>query len=162
MVIPFRIQVGETGAETPICALRYADETIGQAYEATGWAFPATTEDCKSFTIHDQGWEIFRRDLFPPTHANIQFIKSKFPNYRPADEDWVRDADGGWYRGVEPEVFAAIMGINVRRWNECFDRDMRTWFNREKTPLWKKARVVQKLIKDATGTDQEDVVYASL
>ena len=86
-VIPFRIQVSETGAETPICALRYADETIGQAYEATGWTFPATTENCKSFTIHDQGWEIFRRDLFPPMYANIQLIKSKFPNYRPADED---------------------------------------------------------------------------
>ena len=36
MVIPFQIQVDETGAETPICALRYADETIGQAYEAVG------------------------------------------------------------------------------------------------------------------------------
>ena len=35
-VIPFRIQVSETRAETPICALRYADETIGQAYEAVG------------------------------------------------------------------------------------------------------------------------------
>ena len=81
MVIPFRIQVAETGAEDHICALRYADETIGQAYEAAGWAFPATTEGCKSFTIHDQGWEIFRCDLFPPTYANIQFIKSKFPNY---------------------------------------------------------------------------------
>ena len=39
---------------------------------------------------------------------------------------------------------------------------MRTWFNREKLPLWKKVKVVQKLIKDATGTDQEDVIYASL
>ena len=94
-----------------------------------------------------------------PMYANIQLIKSKFPNYRPADEDWIRDTDGGWYRGVEPEVFTALMGINVRRWNKCFDRDMRTRFNREKTLLWKKARVVQKLIKDATGTDQEDVVY---
>ena len=80
-VILFQIQVGETRVKTPICALRYADETIGQAYEAAGWAFPATTEDCKSFTVHDQGWEIFRRDLFPPTYANIQLIKSKFPNY---------------------------------------------------------------------------------
>ena len=56
----------------------------------------------------------------------------------------------------------ALTGINVRRWNECFDQDMRTQFNREKTPLWKKARVVQKLIKDAAGTDQKDVIYASL
>ena len=86
-VIPFRIQVSETRAETPICALRYTDETIGQAYEATGWAFPATTEDCKSFTVHDQGWEIFRCDPFPASYANLQLIKSKFPNYRPADED---------------------------------------------------------------------------
>ena len=66
MEIPFWIQVSETGADTPICTLRYADETIGQAYEAVGWAFPAATEYCKSFTIHDQGWEIFRHDLFPP------------------------------------------------------------------------------------------------
>ena len=56
----------------------------------------------------------------------------------------------------------ALTGINVRRWNECFDWDMQTWFNREKSPLWKKARVVQKLIRDAIGTDQEDVIYASL
>ena len=54
------------------------------------------------------------------------------------------------------------MGINVRRWNECFDWDMSAWFNRERPSLWKKARVVQKLIKDATGTNQEDIVYVSL
>ena len=58
--------------------------------------------------------------------------------------------------------YAALTGINVRSWNECFDQDTRTWFNREKSPLWKKARVVQKLIRDATGTDQEDVIYTSL
>ena len=80
MVILFQIQVSENGAETSICALRYTDETIGQAYEAVGWAFPAATEDCKSFTIHNQGWEIFRCDLCPPSYANIQLIKSKFPN----------------------------------------------------------------------------------
>ena len=56
IVFPFWIQVSETGAKTPICALIYADETIGQAYEAAGWSFPtATNKDCKSFTIHDQG-----------------------------------------------------------------------------------------------------------
>ena len=59
-------------------------------------------------------------------------------------------------------MYAALTGINIRRWNKCFDRDMRTRFNREKTPLWKKARVIQRLIKDAVGTDQEDVIYASL
>ena len=57
-VIPFWIQVGETGAETSICTLRYTDEIIGQAYEAARWAFPATTKDCKPFTVHNQGWEI--------------------------------------------------------------------------------------------------------
>ena len=89
MVMPFWIQVSETGAETPICTLRYADETIGQAYEAAGWAFSTTTENCKSFTVHNQGWEIFRHNLFPPSYTNIQLIKSKYPNYQPADEDWV-------------------------------------------------------------------------
>ena len=89
MVISFWIQVSETGAKTPICALKYVDETIGQAYEAVGWAFPATTKDCKSFTIHNQGWEIFRHGLFPSSYANIQLIKSKFSNYQPADKDWV-------------------------------------------------------------------------
>ena len=59
-------------------------------------------------------------------------------------------------------MYAALTGINIRRWNECFDRNMRTQFNREKTPLWKKVRVVQKLIKDAAGTDQEDIIYTSL
>ena len=104
IVIPFRIQVGETGAKTPICALHYADETIGQTYEAAGWAFSAATlEDNKSFTIHDQGWEIFRRNLFPPNYANIQLVKSKFPNYLPNYRDWIRDADGGWDRGVPVE-----------------------------------------------------------
>ena len=39
---------------------------------------------------------------------------------------------------------------------------MWTWFNREKSPLWRKVRIVQKLIKDAAGTDQEDVIYTSL
>ena len=81
MVIPFWIQVIETRAKISICTLCYTDETIGQAYEAAGWAFLAAIEDCKSFTIHDQGWEIFRCNLFPPTFANIQFIKSKNPNY---------------------------------------------------------------------------------
>ena len=60
------------------------------------------------------------------------------------------------------EEYAALTGINVRSWNECFDQDARIRFNREKSPLWKKAKVVQKLIRDAAGTDQEDVVYASL
>ena len=76
MVIPFQIQFSETGAVTPIYVFRYADETIGQTYEAARWAFPTSTEDYKSFTVHDQGWEIFRHDLFPPTYTNIQLIKS--------------------------------------------------------------------------------------
>ena len=163
IVFHFQIQVGKTGAETPLCTLQYADETIGQAYEAVGWSFPvATLEDCKSFTIHDQGWEIFRCDLFPPNYANIQLIKSKYLNYLPNYQDWVRDTDGGWNRGVTVEEYAALTGIDVRSWNECFDRDTRTWFNREKSPLWKKTRVVQKLIRDTASTGQEDVIYVSL
>ena len=79
--MPFQIQISETGAKTLICTLRYADETIGQACEAVEWAFPTATEDCKSFTVHDQGWENFRRNPFPPSYANIQLIKSKLPNY---------------------------------------------------------------------------------
>ena len=55
-------------------------------------------------------------------------------------------------------MYATLMGINVRRWNKCFDWDMWTQFNREKSPLWREARVVHKLIRDTTGTDQEDVV----
>ena len=87
MVIPFWIQVSETGAETPLSVLRYVDETIGQAYEAARWAFPTTAEDHKSFTIHDKDWEIFRCDLFPPFFTNIQLIKSKYPNYHPNNQD---------------------------------------------------------------------------
>ena len=134
MVIPFWIQISETGVKTPIFIFRYVDNTIGQAYEAAGWAFPTVTGDCKSFTIHDQGWEIFRCNLFPP-FANMQIIKSKYSNYQPADEDWVRDADSGWNRGVDVEMYAALMRINIKRWNKCFDRDMHIWFNREKSSL---------------------------
>ena len=43
------------------------------------------------------------------------------------------NTDDGWNRGVGPEVYAALIGINVRRWNKCFDQDMRAQFNREKT-----------------------------
>ena len=61
MVFPFHIQTCETGARHPINALMFWMETIGEAYEAAGWAFStATYEDTRSFTIHDQGWEIFR------------------------------------------------------------------------------------------------------
>ena len=65
MEIPFQIQISNTRAETLICTLRYADETIGQACDAVEQAFPSTMEDWKSFTVHDQGWEIFRHNLFP-------------------------------------------------------------------------------------------------
>ena len=55
-------------------------------------------------------------------------------------------------------MYATLMGMSVRRWNKSFDQDIQTQFNKEKSLLWRKARVVQQLIRDTTGTDQEDVV----
>ena len=115
IVIPFWIQVSETGAKTPICALQYANETIDQAYETAGWSFPtATAKDCKSFMIHNQGWQIFRCNLFPPSFTNIQLIKSKYPNYLPDYQNWVRDADDGWNRRIDVAEYATLTGMNVR------------------------------------------------
>ena len=93
MVFPFHIQTCETGARHPINTLTFWMETIGEAYEVAGWAFPtATYENTRSFTIHDQRWEIFQQDLFPPSFSNFYLLKSKMPNYI-LSNDWVKKVD---------------------------------------------------------------------
>ena len=95
MVFPFQIQTYETGVRHLVNTLTFWIEIIGEAYEAAGWAFPtATFEDARSFAIHDQGLEIFRCDLFPPSFTNLYLLKSKMPNYIPSN-NWVEKVDDG-------------------------------------------------------------------
>ena len=41
---------------------------------------------------------------------------------------------------IDMEMYASLIGINMRRWNMYFDQDMRTWFKKEKSSLQRKAK----------------------
>ena len=50
----------------------YHDESITEAYEGAGWAFPVETlEDTFMTRVHFQGFEILRHTHFPPNFLTM-------------------------------------------------------------------------------------------
>ena len=66
----------------------YHDESITQAYEGAGWAFPVEMlEDTFMTRIHFQGFEILQHTHFPlnfPHHVDLE--NSLTPNWLPPAE----------------------------------------------------------------------------
>ena len=72
MCLPFQIRPCETRAQAMhlVNSFMYHDESIAQAYEGAGWAFPVEMlEDTFMMCIHFQGFEILRH-----THSLRTFL----------------------------------------------------------------------------------------
>lgn len=74
-------------------------------------------------------------------------------------ERWNRVKD---YYGLERMEVYKRQGIDVRAWNKLFNEHMRLYLWENDPDIYHFSKCIQKLIKEAVGIDQEDVVYAAL
>ena len=115
MCLPFQIRPCETSAKSMhlVNLFMYHDESIAEAYEGAGWAFPVETlEDTFMTHVHFQGFEILQCTHFPPNFPHhVDLEKSLTPNWLPPAEvlnnprRWTMHKFAPW----------------TSNWNEAFD-----------------------------------------
>ena len=90
MCLPFQIRPCETRAQAMhlVNSFMYHDESIAEAYEGAGWAFPVKMlEDTFMTQVHFQGFEISWRTHFPPKFPyHVDLENSLTPNWLPPAE----------------------------------------------------------------------------
>jgi len=154
LVYPLRIRPCETRirAGTQINSFMYRHETIGSAYEGTGWAFPTKTYHHALPThTHFQGYEIIHRSHLPPPsnpYASYILEESLDPNWQVPEEY----QEARYYRRTEAPL--------QRDWNTAFDAHYRLAFHHN--PVNKTQRRLQKIIKSAKSPDELDAIYQGL
>ena len=132
----------------------YHDESIAQAYEGAGWAFPVETlEDTFMTHVHFQGFEILQCTHFPPNFPHhVDLENSLTPNWLPPAE--VLENHRCW----TTRKFAPW----TSDWNEAFDARQRHLFKYSKTTAHKAQRCVQCLIKAAKTSNELDTIYEAV
>ena len=151
---PFQVQPCETTARYMVNSWSYQYETLGQAYEGAGWAFPSETyEDTEPVRTHYQGFEIIRHSPhLTPTPSHYWMELSLEPNWLPCD---IRNR-ASW--GNRKELDAPYQHI----WNKAFNSHHRKLSRHILTPEFRRQRHIQRLICNATSQDELDAIYAGL
>ena len=132
----------------------YQYETLGQAYEGTGWAFPSETyEDTEPVCTHYQGFEIIcHSPHLTPTLSHYCMELSLEPNWLPHDicnrTSW----------GNRKELDAPYQHL----WNKAFNFHYCKLSRNILTPEFCRQRCIQQLICNATSQDKLDTIYAGL
>ena len=156
MCLPFQIRPCETNAATMhlINLFLYQDETIAEAYEGAGWAFPVEIYyDTLLTRIHFQGFEILWRSHFPsnaPHHVELENYLS--PNWLPPTDiiqnghHWTLHQQAPW----------------TKDWNKAFDYHQHYLFRYSCNPAFKAQRCLQCLIKAARSQDELDAIFEAV
>ena len=132
----------------------YHDESIAQAYEGAGWAFPVETyEDTFMTRVQFQGFEILRQTHFPSTAPHhVELENSLTPNFLPS-ADVLINPICGTTRKTAPWT---------SDWNKAFDARQRNLFKHSRVTAHKAQRRLQRLIKAATTANELDAVYEAV
>ena len=135
LVTPFQVQPCETTARYTVNSWSYQYETLGQAYEGAGWAFPSETyKDTELVRTHYQGFEIIRHlPHLTPTLSHYWMELSLEPNWLPRD---IRNRTS-W--GNRKELDAPYQHI----WNKAFDSHHRKLSRHILTPKFRRQCCIQ-------------------
>ena len=154
LVTSFQVQPCKTTARYMVNSWSYQYETLGQAYEGAGWAFPSETyKDTEPVCTHYQGFEIIHHSLhLTPTLSHYWMELSLEPNWLPCD---IRNR-ASW--GNRKELDAPYQHL----WNKAFDSHYRKLSHNILTPEFCRQHCIQQLIRNATSQDELDAVYAGL
>ena len=135
LMTPFQVQPCETTACYTVNSWSYQYETLGQAYEGAGWAFPSETyEDTEPVHTHYQGFEIIRHSPhLTPTLSHYWMELSLEPNWL------LRDICNRASWGNRKELDTPYQHI----WNKAFDSHHRKLSRHILTPEFRRQRHIQ-------------------
>ena len=156
MCLPFQIRPCETRVQSMhlVNSFMYHDESIAQAYEGAGRAFPVEMyEDTFMTRVHFQGFEILRRTHFPPTAPHhVELENSLTLNWLPPVNVLVNPIHGTTCKTAPW----------TSDWNEAFDARQHHLFKYSCTTAHKARRHLQRLIKAAKTQNELDTVYEAV
>ena len=132
----------------------YHDESIMEAYEGAGWAFPVKTYYNTLLTrVHHQGFEILWQSHFPPNAPHhVELEQSLSPNWLPPI-DIMQNACRWTSRRQAPWT---------KDWNKAFNRHQRHLFKHSHNPAFKAQRCLQRLIKAAKSQNELDAIFEAV